>query len=123
MADREIARPAQELGHSAGDDADQVHQHQDQHDRDHFRHDYYPIGGRGGIDYLVQLAIALPPNQLAAIEDGDHQQEQREALAEGIDDIGGQRVRRGAVHDPAGPKVGSRVEYRQQQDDDQAGTL
>ena len=33
------------------------------------------LGTGGGIDDLVELAVAFAPHQLAAVEGGDHQQE------------------------------------------------
>ena len=35
------------------------------------------LGTGGGIDDLVELAVALAPHELAAVEDRDHQQEDR----------------------------------------------
>jgi len=64
-----------ELVEEAGRRARQGHDDEHREDGDDLGHEHRPAGGRGRIDDLVDLHVALAPHELAAVEDGNDQAE------------------------------------------------
>ena len=73
----ELVRAVDKLIDDAGQRRGDVDDQQHQEDREDLRHRHHPARNRGGIDHLVDLAVAFAPHQLAAVEGRDHQQEDR----------------------------------------------
>ncbi|TMJ15244.1 MAG: hypothetical protein E6G94_07585, partial [Alphaproteobacteria bacterium] len=104
------------LDEQRGDHADQDAGDEHQRHRKGLGDDVGPIGQRSRVDDLVDLAVALPPDQLAAIINGDDQRDDREASREDRDHSPSHRVGRGAVQASPQPQADDGVD---QADSDQ----
>ena len=97
LADLEVEHAARDLHADAGDHADDQDRGQDQDQGQGLGQQEGPVGGRRGVDQLVDLAVAVAPDQLAGIVDGhDHRDEAERALKRG-DHHARHQIDRGAV--------------------------
>ena len=85
------------LAEHGGDHADQQGRDQHQADGQGLGRHEGPVGHRGGVDDLMGLALALTPDQLARIVDGDDHRDQAERTQQGRQQDAGDRIDHPAI--------------------------
>ena len=108
------------LDHDAGHDADQQGRDQHQGQGQGLGNQEGPVRRRGRVDDLVDLALAIPPDQLTGIVDGDNDGDQAEGPGHGRDHHPRHQQDRRA-EDLAGEQQGDDAEGQGQHDQHQIG--
>ncbi len=121
LAELEGRAALDRLHQQAGQHADQQCGDQHQDDGQGLGDDEGPVGDGRGLDDFVGSPLALAPDQLARVVDGDDDREDGESAVELLDHHPRHRVHAGPVELVDQPEVGAAVDQAQHQDDDETG--